>query len=165
MADYLVVIVDRTSARFLTLEPVEFPEYESGPKLVPCHELANPEFLLDARDLYADSKTGRGAAPGGGPVHGFDDKRNQHAVHLTRKFAAQVMTHIIRISNREKIRNIVLIASARMRSLLFPEAERLVRQGYRVIKLSKNMTNFSPQKIHQYLAQAGLIPSQRYVNA
>ena len=165
MADYLVVIVDRASARFLTLEPVEFPEIESGPKLVALDELTNPNYISEARDLYTDSKTGRGAAPGGGPVHGFDDKRDQHAVHSTRKFAAQVMTHTIRLARRKRTRNIILAASARMRSLLFPETQKLVSQDYRVFKLSKNMSNFSTQKIHQYLAQAGLIPSQRYVTA
>lgn len=165
MADYLVVIVNRATARFLTLEPVEFPEYESGPRLIPCGELANAEFKVDARDLFADSKTGRGSAPGGGPVHGFDDKRNQHAIHSTRKFGAEVMVQVIRMTERNKTRNIILAASARMRSLLFPEAERLVRQGYRVVTLSKNMTNFSTPKIHQYLAQAELIPSQGFVTA
>lgn len=165
MAEYLVVIVNTATARFFALEPVEFPQLESGPRLVPCDQMTNPECNLDPKDIFADSKTGRGSAPGGGPVHGFDDKRDQYAFELRRKFAAKVLTHIIHLAGRRDARTIVLAASAKMRSLLFPAAENLIKQGYKVVKLSKNMTNFSPQQIHQHLARAGLIPDQRYITA
>lgn len=165
MVEYLVVIVNTATARFFALEPVEFPQIESGPRLVPCDELDNPECSLDPKDIFTDSKTGRGSAPGGGPVHGFDDKRNQYSVELRRKFAAKVMHQIIHLANRKNVHTIVLAASAKMRSLLFPAAENLIRQGYKVVKLSKNITNFSPQQIHRHLARAGVIPDQRYITA
>ncbi len=34
MSDYMIVVVNRTCARFFTFEPVEFPELESGPRLM-----------------------------------------------------------------------------------------------------------------------------------
>ncbi len=44
MSDYLIVIVNRAFARFFTLEPVEFPELESGPRLMTRAELENQEI-------------------------------------------------------------------------------------------------------------------------
>lgn len=53
MSDYLIVVVNRAQARFFTLEPVEFPELESGPRLTTHTEFENPE-ILDAQEIGAD---------------------------------------------------------------------------------------------------------------
>ena len=62
MSDYLIVVVNRASARFFNLEPVEFPEFESGPRMVTCKELKNPE-INDFQEMVTDSKTGRWVCP------------------------------------------------------------------------------------------------------
>lgn len=160
MSDYLIVVVNRACARFFTLEPVEFPELESGPRLTTRTELENPD-IRDAQERFTDSKTGRGAAPGGGNVHGYDNKRNQHLDELRRRFAVRVIERIQKISKAEQAHTVVLASSARMRRFLYPALDPLTRQGYRVHKLSKNMINFTPQKIHEYMAQDGLIPKQQ----
>ena len=159
MSQYLIVLVNRSMARFFTLEPVEFPELESSPRLTACTELENKE-IRDGQEIFADSKTGRGAAPQGGSVHGYDDKRDQHLDELRRRFAAMVFDKIKKVAKAEGSRTIVLAASARMRRFLYPEIDTLDRQGYRVHKVSKNMINFSPEKIHEYLAETGVIPGQ-----
>ena len=110
--------------------------------------------------MYADSKTGRGAAPQGGSVHGYDDKRDQHLDELRRRFAVGVLERIRKLAKTERVRTVILASSARMRRFLYPGLDTLTRQGYRIHKLSKNMINFSPQKIHEYLAEDGLVPKQ-----
>jgi len=60
MSDYCVIVTGGAYARFFTLEPVEFPELESGPRLVECGKIANPEKEIAGRHLYTDSKMGRG---------------------------------------------------------------------------------------------------------
>ncbi len=160
MSDYLIVVVNRARARFFTLEPVEFPEMESGPRLTTRTELENPE-IKDDQEMYTDSKTGRGATPQGGGVHGYDDKRDQHLDELRRRFAVRVLEQIKKLSKAEQARTVILAASARMRRFLYPGLDTLTRQGCRVHKLSKNMINFSPQKIHEYLAKDGLVPKQK----
>lgn len=160
MSDYLIVIVNRACARLFTLEPVEFPELESGPRLMPRAELEN-RTIKNAPQMYADSKTGRGAAPQGGSVHGYDDKRDQHLDELRRRFAVNVLASIRKFVKAEQTRTVILSASALMRQFLYPGLEPLARQGLRVHKLSKNMINFPPQKIHEYLAEEGLIPKQQ----
>jgi hypothetical protein len=160
MSDYLIVVVNRAQARFFTLEPVEFPELESGPRLTTHTELENPE-ILDAQEMFTDSKTGRGATPQGRSVHGYDDKRDKHLDELRRRFAARVLEHIQKLARAELVRMVILAASARMRRFLYPGLETLTREGYRVCKLSKNIINLSPKKIHEYLAEDGLVPKQK----
>ena len=160
MSHYLIILVNRSLARFFTLEPVEFPELEPRPKLMACTELENKE-IKDSQEIFADSKTGRGAAPMGGGVHGYEDKRDQHVNELRRRFAINVLDQIQQLANTERSRVIILAASARMRRFLYPMMDTLSRQGYRIHKLSKNIINFSPQKLHEYLAKNGLIHEQK----
>jgi len=160
MSDYLIVVVNRASARFFTLEPVKYPKLESGPRIKPRAELVNTD-IQSARDNFADSKTGRGAAPQGGGVHGYDDKRDQHLDELRRRFAVRVIKRIQKQRKAEGAGTVILAASARMRRFLYPEMEELARQGFRLHKLSKNMIKFSAQKIHAYLAGEGLVPRQQ----
>jgi len=160
MSDYLIVVVNRACARLFTLEPVEFPELESGPRLIARAELENHE-IRNATEMYRDSKTGRGVAPQGGGVHGYDDKRDQHLDELRRRFAVSVLEHVQKFARAERVRTVILAVSARMRRFLYPGLDTLTRQGCRIHKLSKNMINFSPQKIHEYLAKDGLIPKQK----
>ena len=162
MSQHLIVLINRSMARFFTLEPVEFPELESSPRLTACADLENQEFK-DCQEIFADSKTGRGAAPLGGSVHGYEDKRDQHLNELRRRFAVEVLKQTQKLASIKGSRIIILAASARMRRFLNPALDTLSRQGYRIHKLSKNMINFSPQKIHEYLAKNGLIPEQKRV--
>jgi len=160
MSDYLIVVVNRALARFFTLEPVKFPKLESGPRLKPHAEIVNAD-IKSAKDIFTDSKTGRGAAPQGGGVHGYDDKRDKHLDELRRRFATRVLKRIQKQRKSEGAGTVILAASARMRRFLYPEMEEQTRQGYRLHKLSKNMIKFTPQKVHEYLAGEGLVPRQQ----
>jgi hypothetical protein len=164
MSDYLIVVVNRASARFFNLEPVEFPEFESGPRMVMRTELDNLE-INDFQLMVTDSKTGCGAAPQGGGIHGYDDKRDQHLDELRRRFAVKILDQIRRLAQIDRVRTVILAASSRMRRFLYPDVETLERQGIRVHKFSKNMINFEPQKIHAHLAQEGLVPQKKRVTA
>ncbi len=53
----------------------------------------NP-LTIRNEELFSDSKTGRGAAPQGGGVHGYDDKRDQHLDEMRRRFATLVFDNI-----------------------------------------------------------------------
>jgi hypothetical protein len=163
MSDYLIVVVNRALARFFTLEPVEFPELESGPVIKEWVQLANSD-IGDAQELFTDSKTGCGTAPQGGGVHGYEDHRDQHLDEVRRRFSVNVLDRIRKQAERSKARTIVIVSSARMRRFLFQHTDALERQGYRIVKVPKNMINFTPQKIHKYLAGDQLIPRQEMVH-
>jgi hypothetical protein len=159
MSQYLIVVVNRALARFFTLEPVDFPKLESGPRIRARAELENQE-LKDSQEIFSDSKTGRGVAPQGGSVHGYDDKRDQHLDELRRRFATKVFDRIQKIAKAERSRTIILAASVRMRRFLYPDIDTLERKGYQIDKISKNMIKFSPENIHAYLAENGITPGQ-----
>jgi hypothetical protein len=165
MSDHLIVAVNRQQARFFTLQPVRHPHHESGPRIVELEALINPDAMVDSQEMYADSKTGRGTAPQGGPVHGYDDKRDQHLDEVRRRFSGAVVDRIHRTAKANSSRVIIVASSARMRRFLFPQLEPLARQGCEIHKVSKNMLKFTPQRIHDQLASMGLVPEKKRLTA
>ena len=161
MKDHCVVVMCGAHARFFTLEPVEFPELESGPKLVDRGKLINPEKEIAGRDLYTDLKTGRSRAPRGGPSHGYDDHRTQHEDEFDRRFARNVVQETMRLAKENRARHIVLAAPARMLGLLRHDLNDIHKHGIEVRKVAKDMSKFSPRKIHDHLAKRHLLPAHR----
>ena len=161
MGEHLIVVVNDEKARLFTLEPVKFPLLESGPRIVELEDLINPETMVGDQERYSDSKTGRGAAPRGGPVHGYDDKREHHLDELRRRFSARAMKEIYRLAKAQHVGTIIVASSASMRQHVHSDLETLSKQGFEVAKVAKNMIKFSPQRIQAHLADMGLVPEQK----
>jgi protein required for attachment to host cells len=161
MSDYLVVVASAARARFFTLEPAEFPELESGPNLVDQGELLNPQARTPERELFADSKTGRGRAPRGSSAHGYDDHREQHEDESERRFSREVLEKAKRMAEQNDVRQIVLAASTRMIPFLRLDMERLMKQGLEVRELIKDMSKLTPEQIQDHLAKEQALPARR----
>ena len=161
MGEYLVVVVNDEKARLFTLEAVKLSEMESDPMIVELEDLINPEAMVGDQERYSDSKTGRGTAPRGGPVHGYDDKREQHLGELRRRFSVIVMKEVQKLAKAQHVRTIIVVTAAPMGRYVSPELETLSKQGFEVLKVAKNMINFLPQKIHSHLAAMNLVPEQK----
>jgi hypothetical protein len=161
MGEYLIVVVNDEKARLFTLEPVKFPEFESGPRIVELQDLINPEAMVGDQERYSDSKTGRGTAPQGGPVHGYGDKREQHLGEVRRRFSVTVMKEVQKLAKAQHAKTIIVATAAPMGRYVSPELETLAKQEFEVLKVAKNMINFLPQKIHAYLADMNLVPKQK----
>ena len=164
MGKYLIVVVNDEKARLFALEPVEFPELESGPRIVELEDLINPEAMVGDQDRYSDLKSGRGT-PRGGPIHGYDDKREQHLGELRRRFSVIVMKEVQKLAKAQHVRTIIVATAAPMGRYVSPELETLSKQGFEVLKVAKNMINFLPQRIHAYLADMNLVPEQKRLAA
>lgn len=161
MADHLIVVVNRVKARFFTLEPVKSPKHASSPRIVEAASLINPEAMLNPKELYADDKPGRGAAPAGGSVHGYQDKRENHMEELRRRFAVKISARIRSLVKTNDYKTVIVAPSAKMRRFIYPHLDILALRGPMVYKVPKNMINFSPAKIHNLLADYGLAPKQK----
>ncbi len=161
MSEYCVVVSGGARARFFTLEPVDFPELESGPKLIDKGELLNPTKETAGRDLYTDLKTGRSRAPRGGPSHGYDDHRTQHEDEFDRRFARKVAERARLLAKETRARRIVLAAPARMLGYLRQDLAGIPREGIEVHKVAKDMSKFTPRQIHDHLAKRRLLPAYR----
>ena len=161
MSDYCVIVTGGAHARFFTLEPVEFPELESGPRLIECGKIYNPEKEIAGRDLYADSKMGRGHAPHGGSAHGYNDHRSQHDKEVDRRFARKISKKASSIAQANQARYVVLVAPARMLGLLRQELDIIFKHNVKVHILAKDMAKFSPRKIHNHLAKVQALPPRK----
>jgi protein required for attachment to host cells len=161
MSDYCVVTTGGAHARFFTLEEVDFPELESGPKLIFRGELLNRDKKTAGRDLFTDSKTGRGRAPRGGPAHGYDDHRLQHEDESDRRFARKVLEKASGLAQANQARHVVLVAPARVLGLFRQDLDLILKHGMEVHELAKDMTKFSPRQIHDHLAKQQLLPAHR----
>ena len=161
MSDYCVIVTGGAFARFFTLEPVEFPELESGPRLIERGKIVNPEKEIAGRDLYTDSKMGRGHAPHGGSAHGYDDHRLQHDKEFDRRFAREISKKAGSIARDNRARSVVLVAPARMLGLLRQELDTIMKHNVKVKILAKDMAKFSPRKIHDHLAKVKALPPQK----
>ncbi|MBW1613389.1 MAG: host attachment protein [Deltaproteobacteria bacterium] len=150
MSDYCVIVTGGAHARFFTLEPVEFPELESGPRLIERGELFNPEKEIAERDLYTDSKMGRGRVPLGGPAHGYDDHRSKHDNEFDRRFARKVSEKASSIAQANQARYLILVAPAHMLGLIRQELDIICKHDVKVHILEKDMTKF--------LARAQMLP-------
>lgn len=159
MSDYCVVIADGVRARFFTLEPVEFPELESGPTLTERRELINRERASSHRDLYSDSKTGRGRAPRGGRAHGYDDGRSERRVKLEALFAREILAMASRMARANRSRRVVIAAPSRMLGLLRPHMDFLLKHGVEVHESAKDMMKLNSRQIHECLAKDRLLPA------
>ncbi len=161
MADYCVVVASEAQARFFTLEPVEFPEMESGPNLMDRGRINNPQKNTPDKDIYADSKTGRGRSPRGGRAHGYDDHRAQHESELGRQFARVVGEKTKQVVQDSRARRVVVAAPAQMLGYMRANLDLLARDGFEVKALSKNMIRFNSRQIHDHLARENCVPPCR----
>jgi len=161
MSDYCVVVTGGAQARFFTLEPVEFPELDSGPRLVHWRDLFNPQKESAGKDLYTDSKTGRGRAARGGPAHGYDDHRSHHKDELDRRFSRKILDEACSLVKTNNARCVILVAPAPMLGIFRQELHILDKHGIVVKKVAKDMSKFSPQRIHDSLAIKNMLPGRR----
>lgn len=158
MMDYFIVVIGGAQARFFTLVPVDFPELESGPRLVERGQLSNPLKELPGRELYTDAKTGRGRAPGGGPSHGYDDHRSQHEDESDRRFGRSVLDEAKHLAKAHETRYLIIVAPSRVLGLLRHDLDIISKQGQELRQIAKDMTKFSPRQIHDFLAKEDLVP-------
>lgn len=161
MSEYFVVVMDKSQARFFALKPVAYPELESGPILTEEGELPGRNKKSAERYLFADSKTGRGRAPRGGPSHGYDDHRTRHQEESGRRFGREVLERIKRFARKNNSRVVVLAAPEKTLGMLREDMNILTKEGLTVEKLAKDMTKFSAKDIHEYMAKKGLLPPRK----
>jgi len=160
MTEYLIVVVNRVKARFFTLENITSPQNASSPKIVESQALLNPEAMIQPKELFTDAKPGRGSAPKGGSVHGYQDKRENHLEELRRRFSVKISARIRSLVKANRFSTVIVAPSAKMRRFLYPHLDLLALKGPIIHKVPKNMINFSPTKIHNQLAEYGLAPKQ-----
>jgi protein required for attachment to host cells len=155
MSDYCVVTVDSARARVFTLEAARQPRVESGPALVEQGEdLINAEAHLPGRELWSDSSAG-------GESHTYDDHRDKHGDEFKRRFAKLVAGQALKLAERNKVKNLVVVAEKQMLGFLRNEMQLSPKAGFTVRELAKDLSRLTPQDLQGHLASEGLVPPSR----
>jgi protein required for attachment to host cells len=159
MNTYLVAVVDGTTARFLTLKPLDFPQYESGPKLVELDGLFTDEKEQSGADLWGTTKPGRNRGTLG-QAHGYDDHREQHMAEFSRRFAQSVAHRIDELLKTHGASSLVLVAEPQILGLL---RDAITPKSVMIHTLAKDLCSLKPHELQNYLAKQDLLPAYRSV--
>lgn len=160
MSRCIVAVIDGTKARFLTLEPVESPEYESGPNLIEQGELLNPVNELAGQDLWATTKTGRNRGKGS-QGHNYDDHRSNHVVEFERRFAQAITDYLNTLSQVNPAQTLILAAEPHILGIMRDCLAGPVAKLPTIHELSKDLCHLKPRELHEYLANKGILPTRQ----
>lgn len=152
----LVTVVDGTKARFLILEPVEFPEESEGSHFVELDSLLNPSNEAQGQDLWSSTKTGRNLGAGV-QAHSYDDHRESHMAEYGRRFAQAIATHITNLVHNNEIQQLILVAAPQMMGFIREVITASALSHLPINELTKDLCNLKPLELQKYLAKQGLI--------
>lgn len=170
MSEYCVVVAEVARARIFTLEPAEVPEFDSGPNLVERKTLANPQHMAREGEFYSDTRRGahrehvasqRGTQTTGIPHHNYDEHREQNERQNNRAFARTLVKEVSDLISDNGTRRIVLCAEKRMLGYLRPEMGGQL-ENVQLDEVPKDLTNMSPQALHEKLAGDGYLPKRKH---
>ena len=162
MSRYLVAVVDGTKARFLTLTPVEFDGYESGPSLVEHDGLQSVEKEMQGQELWANAKTGRNRGSSG-QAHGYDDHRTNHMVEFERRFAQTIMSRIVDLVQHHDVRQLILVAEPQILGIMRDVMASGLPQKLTVHEVAKDLCRMGVRELQDYLAERSLLPAYNRV--
>lgn len=160
MTRFLVAVVDGAKARFLTLEPLQDPEFESGPDLIERDELLNPALEMAGQELWANTKTGRNRGSGG-QGHNYDDHRDNHLIEFERRFAQTIVQHLDDLIHANATHALVLVAAPQVLGILRDCLHASNGRSVSIHELAKDLCRMSPRQIHTYLSQKGILPERQ----
>ncbi|MEL6138922.1 MAG: host attachment protein [Cyanobacteria bacterium J06628_6] len=158
MTQYLVAVVDGMKARFLTLCPLEFEGYESGPNLIEHEGLVNAERDTAGQELWDNKQTGRNRAASG-QSHRYDDHRNKHIVEFERRFAQAITQRIVELSQTYDTRRLILAAEPQILGILRDTMTSHLPSQLKMQEVAKDLCRMSVKELHDYLAHQSLLPA------
>ncbi len=154
---HVVVVADGTRARLFILSL----DADDGSQLGEVEVLVNPEHRAHDRDKFSDARPGSTPAPGGGRSHGFDDHRAGHDREHEQGFARDIIKHALALAGSRRAGHLVLAAEKRMLGRLRGALELPAHSGIEVSDVAGDLTRLTPERIHEHLANDGLLPQRR----
>lgn len=160
MDKFIVAVMNGTKARFLTLEPTQFPDYESGPNLIEHEGLSSSAKEQQGQDLWSSAKTGRNRGAGG-QSHSYDDHRQNHIIEFERRFAQTIANKIVNLSQVHQVQQLLLIAEPQILGLMREALIPVLPKNLKLSELAKALCHLKPNELHEYLANKGLLPAHK----
>lgn len=164
-SQYCVVALDASRARFFALDVIKQQAPRASKvsktpttKLIEVHDMANPGRRQHAGDAFTDSRPGLNQASGGGPAHGVDDGRDRHLAELDRRFAADISAALAELIESMGASHAILTASPHMLGMVRQQLGNGAKLGAKLSELPKDLSRMTPAALHDYLADAELLP-------
>jgi protein required for attachment to host cells len=159
MSKYMVAAIDGTKARFLTLEPAEFPG-DSGPHLTEHEGLSNAAKEMQGQDLWADTNSGRNRGSGG-QAHSYDDHRQNHLIEFERRFAQEIAAKISDLARSHQVQQLLLVAEPQILGFMREALGSVFPKNLKMTELAKDICHLKPHELHEYLASKELLPARK----
>ena len=147
MDKFIVVVINTTQARFFTLEPAEWPEYESGPCLVEQRSLSY--LSSKSRQSFWSKMTS--------PAPKFSD------VRLKRKFAKEITSEIINLVRINQGQILILAGQPEVLNLIGEFFTPTIFDNLEIKELPHSIARLNIDEIHQLLADKKLMPAYQKV--
>ncbi|MGF1603966.1 MAG: host attachment protein [Thermosynechococcaceae cyanobacterium] len=154
MSQCLVIVVNKTKARFLSLKEPE-PLEQGDAHLVEQQELLNPIQSQMGRELWANPKSG-GNRAGTFQVHGYDDHRQKHLDEFDRRFAQAIGDEINSSIHLSQNHRVLLVAESQVLGYLRQALD--LPKTVAVRELAKDLGKLPPQEIYSYLLNKQILP-------
>jgi protein required for attachment to host cells len=145
----IIVIINNNLARFFTLEPAEWPEYESGPNLIECKNISYSQ-ANDESNFWSNLINQRRTN---------SLKVVENSDRFESKFARQITSEIVSLIRLHQGQRLILVARPQILNLVKKCFKPTIFKTIQVTELNKDLSHFNQSKIHQYLAQKQLIPA------
>lgn len=165
-----IATIDAAKARIFLYQEQTNPGFE----LTEIGDLDNAGRRLADRDLYSESRPAlkgnsirRGPVGGasrsdqGAPGAGSDDHRDAHRSEMDAKFAKLIIEELDSQVTRRKLGHLVIIAAPKMLGALREVSDVLHRDGLVVEEIDKDLSNVPSAQLHDYLADAGIVPPRQ----
>jgi protein required for attachment to host cells len=145
----IIVIINNNQARFFSLEPAEWPEYESGPNLIE-HKNISYSKVNYKRNFWSKI---------------IDRQRSsllrvvEHSDKFESRFAQQITSEIVSLIRIHQVQKLILVAQPQILNLVKKFFKPTIFKTIKIKELNKDFSHFNTSKIHQDLAQKQLIPA------
>lgn len=145
----IVVVINNNQARFFSLEPAEWPEYESGPNLIEQKSLSYSTSNYYQKFWFKlINKQER-----------LRQKNHLNHYKLENQFARQITSEIINLIRLHQGQKLILIAQPQVLNLVKKFFTPTIFKALQIKELHKDISHFNCGQIHQYLAQKQFLPA------
>jgi len=166
----LIATVDAAKARIYLYQEQANPGFE----LIEIADLDSPGRRLADHDLFSESRPALKSAAGlrratsggdrsdqGAPGSASDDHRDAHRAEVDSRFASFICDQLDDQVTRRKLTHLIVCASPRMMGTLRAANGALHRDGLVYEEIDKELSNISVAHLHDYLANAGIVPARQ----
>jgi len=154
-----IVIADKARARLFSVELERDSPFEQGHLRLREHQdLVNPEGKATDKELFRDTRSGRGRSFGGG--YAIDDGKGRQREEIARRFAKVLVGATTELVRAQKPKKLLLVASPKFLGLVRPEMKEALPKGVEIAVLAEDLSWHAPAQIEKVLMRRGALDAR-----